>query len=84
MLARISRSDATSPESGSTSSVINVAKISTTIEAGSSLRARFAQNAGSAMRPVRDNSRASCPVIRYPEITKKISTPMYPPLSRPG
>ncbi|CAM5739042.1 hypothetical protein SMICM304S_10892 [Streptomyces microflavus] len=56
---------------------------STTAADGSSRRARREKKSPSRIRPVLMASRTRRPVIRYPEMTKKTSTPMNPP-ARPG
>src|SRR5579875_3795861 len=50
--------------------------------AGSRRRARRAQKAPSAMRPLDCHSRTSSDVMRKPERTKKVSTPRNPPGSQ--
>ena len=51
----------------------------TTHEAGSSLRARRAQNRGNEIVPVVVASRSSSLVIKKPDSTKNTSTPTNPP-----
>ena len=51
----------------------------TTNKAGSSRRARRDQNAPKLTRDDRPHSTRSSEVIRYPERTKKVSTPRNPP-----
>jgi hypothetical protein len=52
--------------------------------AGSSLLARLAQNDENLIRLVLETSRRRCEVMRNPEMTKKMSTPTYPPLMNCG
>lgn len=55
--------------------MITAEAASTVNAAGSSRRARLAQNWRNEMEPVRVTSLNRCAVIRYPEITKNTSTP---------
>ncbi len=63
-----------------TASIAQIAMaMSTTNRAGRSRRARRAQNAANLIPDDRPHSVRSSEVIRYPERTKKVSTPRNPP-----
>jgi hypothetical protein len=55
--------------------------MSVSIAAGSSRRARRAQNAGRSIRPVSCRSRNSSVVIRKPDSVKNSDTPRNPPIA---
>ena len=76
---RISPKNCCQTSRGTKTSTPTAETARTTYAAGSSRRIRRAQNCGRLTDPVRSTSRRMCEVIRKPLITKKTSTPMYPP-----